>query len=124
MKATEAGNVALSSNQHPRGQSDHFPTDPDERFFMLATFCFDLSRKLKYISLALSQYYKDADPRFAARIVRDEQRINPKPDPIPWSDMAVEAERVMKELHAEVTTEGYFHYLNQLAIEGNKLPPK
>ena len=48
------GNVALATNNHPRGKTPKLESvghDPDERFFMLATFCFDLSRKLKYISL-------------------------------------------------------------------------
>ena len=43
---------------------------PDERFYMLATFCFDLSRKLKYITLALQEYYR----RHAAGVRQDDSR--------------------------------------------------
>ncbi len=46
---TKLGNVALATNNHPRGKTPKLESvghDPDERFFMLATFCFDLSRKL------------------------------------------------------------------------------
>ncbi len=105
--AKQLGIIALAANNHPKGLSDHFPTDQDERFFMLATFCFDLSRKLKYISLALSDFYGDADPKFAARIQADERYINPKPEAISWEIMAHRAEEVMKRLYQEVHDEGY-----------------
>ena len=112
------GAMALGTDGHPRGLTpklDSVGTDPDERFFMLATFCFDLSRKLKYITLALQEYYKDAPPEFA-KMIRDQERyINPKPDTIPWEEMARRAEQVMKELFAQVQDSGYPEALNELA---------
>jgi hypothetical protein len=112
------GKIALGSDGHPRGLTpklDSVGTDPDERFFMLATFCFDLSRKLKYITLALQEHYKDAPPEFA-KMIRDQERyINPKPDTIPWEEMARRAEQVMKELFAQVQDSGYAEALNELA---------
>lgn len=104
------GIIALATNNHPRGQTPHLDSvgdDPDERFFMLATFCFDLSRKLKYISLALSEHYRDADDPFKERIQRDECIINPKPNILPWREMAARAEEVMMELHRELLAAGY-----------------
>ena len=44
------GKIALSSDGHPRGLTpklESVGSNADERFYMLATFCFDLSRKLK-----------------------------------------------------------------------------
>ena len=112
------GAMALGTDGHPRGLTpklDSVGTDPDERFFMLATFCFDLSRKLKYITLALQEHYKDAPPEFA-KMIRDHERyINPKPDTIPWEEMARRAEQVMKELFAQVQESGYPEALNELA---------
>lgn len=106
-------NIARATNNHPRGRTpklESVGTDPDERFFMLATFCFDLSRKLKYISLALKDYFGEEDEAFAEKILRDEQFINPKPDALPWEAMAIRAEEVMKRLHQELLDAGYPPY--------------
>jgi hypothetical protein len=106
--------VSLATNNHPRGQTPKLESvgdDPDERFFMLATFCFDLSRKLKYISYALREYYpilkSEFEEEFKQMILDDECYINPKPTPIPWEAMAIRAEEVMKRLHDELVAEGY-----------------
>ena len=115
---TALANIALATNNHPRGRTpklDSVGDDPDERFFMLATFCFDLSRKLKYISYALQDYYpilssEEADEDFKAKVLADECYINPKPTPIPWEAMAIRAEEVMKRLHGELVELGYPAY--------------
>jgi hypothetical protein len=108
--------IAYATNNHPRGQTpklDSVGSDPDERFFMLATFCFDLSRKLKYISHALAEYYppsntrKPLDPEYTQIIQDDECKINPKPNEISWKEMAYRAEEVMIRLHKELLAEGY-----------------
>ena len=100
------GAIALGTNNHPKGASsklDSVGTDPDERFYMLATFCFDLSRKLKYISLALKDFMKSADPDLAARIQHENDIINPADDPnLPWRDRARRAEDLMKKLFNEI----------------------
>jgi hypothetical protein len=112
------GKIALGTDGHPRGLTPKLESvgaDADERFYMLATFCFDLSRKLKYITLALQEFYREAPPEFA-KMIRDHERyINPKPDTIPWEEMARRAEQVMKELFAEVQETGYAEALNELA---------
>ena len=112
------GTIALGTDGHPRGLTpklESVGTDADERFYMLATFCFDLSRKLKYITLALQEFYRDAPPEFA-KMIRDHERyINPKPDMIPWEEMARRSEQVMKELFAQVQETGYADALNELA---------
>jgi hypothetical protein len=112
------GKIALGTDGHPRGLTPKLESvgaDADERFYMLATFCFDLSRKLKYITLALQEFYRDAPPEFA-RMIRDHERyINPKPDMIPWEEMARRAEQVMKELYAQVQETGYAEALDELA---------
>jgi len=121
---TTLANIALITNNHPRGQTPKLQSvgnDPDERFFMLATFCFDLSRKLKYISYALQEYYESRgearpDPRFAEKILKDECYINPKSPTdaslviLPWEAMAIRAEEVMIRLHKELLRLGYPAY--------------
>lgn len=114
----QLGMIALGTDGHTRGLTPKLESvgdDPNERFYMLATFCFDLSRKLKYITLALQEYYRDAPPEFA-RMIRDHERyINPKPDTIPWEEMARRAEQVMKELFAQVQATGYAQALEERA---------
>ena len=121
---TTLANIALATNNHPRGRTPKLKSvgnDPDERFFMLATFCFDLSRKLKYISYALQDYYAGRgeaipDPEFAEKILKDECYINPKAinDPsvviLPWEAMAIRSEEVMIRLHQELLAAGYPAY--------------
>jgi hypothetical protein len=110
---TTLANIASATNNHPRGRTPKLASvgeDSDERFFMLATFCFDLSRKLKYIALALKDYYGQEDPEFAAKVLADERYINPKPSELPWETMATRAEEVMKRLHQELLDAGYPAY--------------
>jgi hypothetical protein len=114
----QLGMLALGTDGHPRGLTpklESVGTDPDERFYMLATFCFDLSRKLKYITLALQDYYRETPPEFA-RMIRDHERyINPKPDAISWEEMARRAEQVMKQLYAAVQETDYAAALDERA---------
>jgi hypothetical protein len=114
----QLGMLALIPDGHPRGLTpklESVGTNPDERFYMLATFCFDLSRKFKYITLALQEYYRECPPEFAKMILDHERYINPKPDTIPWEEMARRAEQVMKELYAAVQDTGYAEALEERA---------
>jgi len=114
----QLGMLALGTDGHPRGLTpklESVGTDPDERFYMLATFCFDLSRKLKYITLALQDYYRETPPEFASMIRDHERYINPKPDAISWEEMARRAEQVMKQLYAAVQETGYAAALDERA---------
>ena len=116
----QLGKIALGTDGHPSGLTpklDSVGTDPDERFYMLATFCFDLSRKLKYITLALQDYYRETPPEFA-KMIRDHERyINPRPEEnfISWREMAERSEEVMKALWREVQAAGYKEQLDRLA---------
>ena len=112
------GNIALAADNHPKGATPKLASvgeDPNERFFMLATFCFDLSRKLKYICLALIEHWEDADPEFAKRVLQDNEFINPGPGKLPWGEMAKHAEDVMKALWQEIQREGFEQNLKTLA---------
>ena len=120
----QLGMMALGSDDHLRGLTPKLGsvgTDPDERFYMLAAFCFDLSRKMKYMSLALQEFYPDAPPAFAKKIRDHERYINPRPEGnfISWREMAERAEEVMKQLWTEVQEAGYKTQLDRLADEGD-----
>ena len=116
--SAQLGNMALGTDNHPKGATPKLASvgqDVDERFFMLATFCFDLSRKLKYICLALKEHWGDADPEFAKRVLQDNEHINPGPGALSWEEMAQRAEDVMKGLWQEIQHEGFEQNLRELA---------
>jgi hypothetical protein len=120
----QLGFIALGTDDHLRGLTPKLGSvgsDPDQRFYMLAAFCFDLSRKMKYISLALKDFYGDCPPEFAKKIRDHERRINPRPEAnfISWQEMATEAEAVMKELWSEVQAAGYKEALDRLADQAD-----
>ena len=115
---TALANIALGTDNHPKGATPKLESvgqDVDERFYMLATFCFDLSRKLKYICLALKEHWPDADPVFAKRILQDNEFINPGPGSLSWEEMAIRAEEVMKALWQEIQHEHFEENLRDIA---------
>lgn len=112
----DAGNIALVPDRHIRKRTpklDSVGTDPDERFFMLAAFCFDLSRKLKYISLALKDFFPEADPALARMVLQDNQYIDP--GNASWEVSARRAEEVMLRLYDALEEAGYQTELERLA---------
>jgi hypothetical protein len=114
----DAGNLSLIPDRHIRKRNPKLAsvgTDPDERFFMLAAYCFDLSRKLKYISLALKDFFPDADPKLARMILEDNEYIDP--GNISWEMSARRAEEVMQRLYDELEAAGYQRELERLAKE-------
>jgi hypothetical protein len=118
--AAQLGMMALGTDDHSRGLTPKLASvgdDPDERFYMLATFCFDLSRKMKYICLALQDFYSECPPAFAKKIRDHERYLNPRPEAnfISWEEMANRAEEVMKALWSEVQASGYKTWLDRLA---------
>jgi hypothetical protein len=118
LTTAQLGNIALGTDNHPKGFTPKLESvgqDVDERFYMLATFCFDLSRKLKYICLALREHWQDADPEFAKRILQDNELINPGPGNLSWEEMAKRAEDVMKGLWQEIRNEGFDQTLREIA---------
>jgi hypothetical protein len=77
------------------------PNTP-EAFYMLAAFCFDLSRKLDYIFLAMRRFAEETHPAFARRVLSDNGEAYGDPD---WEATARRTEevflRVLREIHEE-----------------------
>ena len=89
---------------------------------MLATFCFDLSRKLKYICLALRRTLAGCrEPAFARRILQDNEFINPGPGSLSWEEMAIRAEEVMKGLWREIQQEHFEENSERDRSEGGSI---
>jgi hypothetical protein len=72
---------------------------------------------MKYICLALQDFYSECPPAFAKKIRDHERYLNPRPEAnfISWEEMANRAEEVMKELWSEVQAAGYKTWLDRLA---------
>ncbi len=119
--STDAGNLSLIPDRHIRKRTPKLASvgnDPDERFYMLAAYCFDLSRKLKYISLALKDFFPAGNPQFAGMILQDNNYIDP--GDISWEQSARRAEEVMQRLYDELDAAGYQTELERLAREGQE----
>jgi hypothetical protein len=118
LSIADAGNFSLGTDDHPRGLTPKLASvgeDSEQRFFMLATYCFDLTRKLKYLSLALKEFHWQGDPAFAKMILEDEAYINPDAKNLSWKEMAGRAEEVMQRLYREVQKAGRWEALAGLA---------
>jgi TPP-dependent indolepyruvate ferredoxin oxidoreductase alpha subunit len=77
------------------------PNSP-EAFYMLAAFCFDLSRKLDYVFLALRRFCEGAhtDKRFARRVLRENEEVYRSRDS--WEQAARDTEKVFLRVMREI----------------------
>ena len=117
---TELANIALSTDNHPKGATPKLESvgqDVDERFFMLATFCFDLVPQAEVHLPGPERTLPDADPAFAKRILQDNEFINPGPGSLSWEEMAIRAEEVMKALWQEIKQEHFDENLREIAAK-------
>jgi hypothetical protein len=71
-----------------------------EAFYLLATYCFDLSRKLLYLSKIAGPYVANIPPDLAQEIEADTDAINE--NGLSWEDRAELAEDIMLRLYREV----------------------
>jgi hypothetical protein len=78
---------------------DRVEPNAREAIYMLAAFCFDLSRKMDYIFLALKAYaekpFESDESRALARRIRDDYRAVYKPD-ASWEQAARVTEDVLR----------------------------
>jgi hypothetical protein len=74
-----------------------------ESFYMLATYCFDLSRKLEYLSKVSLPYAEHIPQEIAQEMLEDTKRISAAD--VPWEERAKAAEEIMLRLHEEIGAE-------------------
>jgi hypothetical protein len=65
----------------------------DEAYFMLAAFCFDLSRKMNYLFKATREFGLQGDPELAQQFIEDNEAINKTG--LTWEQRARAAEAIM-----------------------------
>jgi hypothetical protein len=73
-----------------------------ESYYMVATFCFDLQRKLEYVCKAALEYEPQMDSLLARQIIADNAAIADEPT---WKQRAEMAEKIMLRLYKEIGDE-------------------
>lgn len=90
------GNIAIISEKSTTRQSVKLKSvkiGSDESYYMLAAFCFDLSRKVNYLFRATREFAPKADPELAQQFMEDNESINE--DGLTWEERAKRAEAIM-----------------------------
>lgn len=93
---TAVGNIAIISEKSTTRKSKKLKSvkiGSDEAYYMLAAFCFDLSRKLNYLFRATQEFAPKADPELAQLFMEDNEAINE--DGLTWEERAQRAEAIM-----------------------------
>jgi hypothetical protein len=98
---TAIGNIAIISEKSTTRKSEKLKNldlgsldeGAREAIFMLATFCFDLSRKMNYFFKATRDFGPEADPDLARQFIEDNDEINQ--DGLTWEERARAAEAIM-----------------------------
>lgn len=75
--------------------------DP-ESVYMVATFCFDLFRRLQYVAKVALPFGDHMPPEIAREILKDDADINAGKN---WRERAETAEQVTRRLHRELAGE-------------------
>jgi hypothetical protein len=97
------GTLSAGTTPPPKGLTEKLASvkvGEPESFYMLATYCFDLSRKLQYLSKAARPFMEHIPADLEQEIEKDTQQIN-GPN-MSWKDRAEVAEKIMLRLHDEL----------------------
>ncbi len=97
------GDIAIAGNVPVKHESDKLASvqpNSEEGFYMLATYCFDLQRKMEYLFKATQEYAGQARPALAKQIKAHNDSIHA--DGISWQERAKRAQAAMIQLYLEV----------------------
>jgi hypothetical protein len=103
---TAMGNVAIiceKSTSVRRPKLESVKIGSEEGYYMLAAFCFDLSRKMNYLYRAAREFAPQADPALARQLIQDNNAINAHG--LTWEQRARAAEAIMLRTVEELTDE-------------------
>jgi hypothetical protein len=97
------GAMAIIVDQIPKMTSNKLKgikPGSDESFYLLAAYCFNLSRKLEYFFLAAREYGLDADRAVVQRLKRDRDELARAGSE--WRAIAEKEEELMRRLYDEI----------------------
>jgi len=93
---TAIGNIAIlaeKSTTRKKAKLKSVEIGSAEAYYMLAAFCFDLSRKMNYLFQATRDFAPEADSELAQLLIKDNNAINK--DGLTWEERARTAEAIM-----------------------------
>ena len=103
---TAIGNIAItteSSTTHKSPKLESVKVGSPESYYMLAAFCFDLSRKVNYLFRGTRDFASEADQELARLLIQDNDAIY-EPG-LTWEERARRAEAIMLRSVDELTEE-------------------
>lgn len=104
MSANSAlGAMAIIVDQIPKMSSNKLKgikPGTEEAFYLLAAYCFNLSRKLEYFFLAAREFGIDADRAVVQRLKRDRDELARAGSE--WRAIAEKEEELMRRLYDEI----------------------
>jgi hypothetical protein len=120
------GGIAITADSIPRLWRPKLASvEPGsvDAYYMLATYCFVIARKLEYFYKATREFALKADPALAAEIKRDNEAIHAILASGPeWKAAAEKAEEQMIRLCREIGKE-HEELLTQVASEAPQETP-
>jgi hypothetical protein len=117
---TALGNMAIiceKSTSTRRAKLGSVKIGSDESYYMLAAFCFDLSRKMNYLYRAAREFASEADPTLAQQVIADNDAINAQG--LSWEQRARAAEAIMLRTVEELTDE-HEQVLRKVAVKSRE----
>jgi hypothetical protein len=112
------GIVCEQSTSVKRSKLSSVKIGSDDSYYMLAAFCFDLSRKVNYLFRAAREFAPEADPELARQLLEDNEAINA--DGLSWEQRARNAEAILMRTVNELSDD-HVRVLLQVA---DKAPAK
>jgi len=97
------GAMAIIVDQIPKMSSNKLKgikPGSDEAFYLLAAYCFNLSRKLEYFFLALREYAPEAERAVVQRLQRDREELVKVGSE--WKSIAEKEEELMRRIFDEI----------------------
>ena len=97
------GAMALIVDQIPKMSSpklEGIKPGSEESFYLLAAYCFNLSRKLEYFFLAAREFGLEADHSVIQRLQRDRTELSKVSG---WQAIAEKEEELMRRLFNEIS---------------------
>jgi hypothetical protein len=123
---SDAGN-ALCELLFPHGRGGATTPTPggpvrpntEEGFYLLATFCFDLERKMEYLYRATRAFALQGNPAIARELLADQESFNV--EGLTWKERAKRSEARLRELQRKFGPE-HERLLRQVAGGGDTAP--
>lgn len=101
------GNLALMADQSVKQQSPKLSLPQinglDDVTAMLATYAFDLARRMEYLYLATAEFGPKGSPKLARRLNKERALLNEGTvESVSWQKRARRAQKLLLKVHAEV----------------------